>query len=42
MARDVATLALAMNALLCPLMFELDQYVPPLPFKSEVQYVLQC
>jgi fatty acid amide hydrolase len=36
MARDVETLAIAMKALLIPLMFQLDRSVPPITFKSEV------
>uniref|UniRef100_H2Z7Q9 Amidase domain-containing protein n=1 Tax=Ciona savignyi TaxID=51511 RepID=H2Z7Q9_CIOSA len=35
MAPNVDTLVLAMRALACPLMFELDQNLPPLPFNEE-------
>ncbi|CAK8674010.1 unnamed protein product [Clavelina lepadiformis] len=35
-ARDMDTIVLAMRALLCPLMFELDVDVPPLPFNEKV------
>ncbi|XP_041064813.1 fatty-acid amide hydrolase 1 [Carcharodon carcharias] len=36
LARDVDSLALCMNALLCEDMFQLDPTVPPLPFINEV------
>nr|XP_026691817.1 fatty-acid amide hydrolase 1-like [Ciona intestinalis] len=36
LATDVDTLVLAMRAILCPLMFELDRTVPPIPFNDEV------
>ena len=36
MARDVDTLVLAMRALLCEKMFELDPYVPRMKFNEEV------
>lgn len=40
MARDVDSLALCMQALLCDHMFSLDPTVPPLPFNMEVCPVL--
>lgn len=36
MARDVDSLALCMQALLCDYMFTLDPTVPPLPFNTQV------
>ncbi|KAM3619985.1 uncharacterized protein V6R79_016746 [Siganus canaliculatus] len=36
MARDVDSLALCMQALLCDHMFFLDPTVPPIPFKTEI------
>lgn len=36
MARDVDSLALCMQALLCDHMFTLDPTVPPIPFNVEV------
>lgn len=36
MARDVDSLALCMQALLCDYMFTLDPTVPPIPFNTEV------
>jgi len=39
MARDVDTLVLAMHALLCPLMFELDPICPPILFNDEVRVI---
>lgn len=36
MARDVDSLALCMQALLCDYMFTLDPTVPPVPFNTQV------
>lgn len=36
MARDVDSLALCMQALLCDYMFSLDPTVPPVPFNTQV------
>ena len=36
MAKNVDTVVMAMNAVLCPLMFKLDYNVPPIPFNMEV------
>ena len=36
LAKDVDSLVLAMRAVLCPYMFQLDPEVPPIPFRSEV------
>lgn len=36
MARDVDSLALCMQALLCDYMFTLDPTVPPIPFNTQV------
>lgn len=36
MARDVDSLALCMQALLCDYMFSLDPTVPPIPFNTQV------
>lgn len=36
MARDVDSLALCMQALLCDHMFTLDPTVPPVPFNTQV------
>jgi len=36
MARDVDSLALSMQALLCDHMFTLDPTVPPIPFNKQV------
>lgn len=36
MARDVDSLALCMQALLCDHMFRLDPTVPPIPFNQQV------
>nr|CAB3244174.1 fatty-acid amide hydrolase 1-like [Phallusia mammillata] len=36
MARDVDTLVLAMRSILCPLMFELDPYIVPMPFDEKL------
>lgn len=40
LAKDVDSLVLAMRAVLCPHMFQLDPEVPPIPFRSEVSIVL--
>ena len=36
MAQDVTSLVIAMKALLCDDMFDLDPTVPPIPFRTEV------
>lgn len=36
MARDVDSLALCMQALLCNHMFSLDPTIPPMPFNTQV------
>lgn len=36
LAKDVDSLVLAMRAVLCPYMFQLDPEVPPIPFRSEI------
>ncbi|XP_013379905.1 fatty-acid amide hydrolase 1 isoform X2 [Lingula anatina] len=36
LGQDVDSLAIMMKALLCPYMFKLDPYVPPIPFQSEI------
>ncbi|XP_013419492.1 vitamin D3 hydroxylase-associated protein-like [Lingula anatina] len=36
MGRDVDSLVVIMKALLCPDMFELDSYIPPIPFRDEI------
>lgn len=36
MARDVDSLALCMEALLCSHMFSLDPTIPPMPFNTQV------
>lgn len=42
MAKDVDSLALCMQALLCDHMFDLDPTVPPLPFNVKVCYSICC
>jgi len=39
MAKNVDSLAFAMKAVLCPLMFTLDPYMIPMPFNEEVRLV---
>lgn len=36
LSRDVDGVAMAMRALLCQYMFDLDPTVPPIPFREEV------
>lgn len=36
MGKDVDSIVLAMRALLCPHMFQLDPAVPPIPFRNEI------
>lgn len=36
LGRDVDSLVLAMRAVLCPYMFQLDPEVPPIPFRNEI------